>query len=1119
MTDDNAPRDAHRNGQRGRTETERHDALKDYAIIGTPPEAEFDAIVRLAAAFLQAPMAAVSLAAEGRQWLKAEIGLGMREMPDSAAWCGRMWSASEVLIVPDALRDPDFARHPLTAGPMHVRFYASAPLQTPQGIAIGALCVYDPQPRPGGLDERQRFALTALARQAMALLELRRAAAERERALTDQQRTESYFRQVVDSATDYAIIGTDLHGTITTWSKGAGNVLGWGGGRALGKSAAIIFTPEDIAAGAPTVEMRCALEQGHAADERWHRRENGERFWATGEITPLRDERGAAVGFVKVLRDNTKTKRAEDGLRRLNDTLEQRVAETTRERDRIWRNSRDLLLAIGSDGVIRSVNPACTAILGYLPEELSGRHFSDFVHPDDLPAAAAAIEHALRQPLLHLELRVLHKNRQYLWMAWTGAGEENIVYANGRDITAEKERTDQLLQANEVRLQFALEAGEMAAWQWNIDTNEYVWLQGMARLHGMPDGYIAASQKDYERLIHPEDRARVAAAVAEAIADLRDHRVEYRVVWPDQSVHWLEGRGKIFVDREGKPVQMAGICMDITRRKRTEQDLRFLARVSAELSRLVDHQSTLDKLAYLAVPSFADWCAVDLLEQDGSLKRVAVAHADPQKVQLAHDLQRRFPPDPEAPVGAWNILRSGRAELVGEITEDMLEQWIRDAEHLAAIKRLGLRSYIGAPLTAHGRMLGVVTFIAAESGRIYGPEDLSLAEDLARRAAIAIENANLYRALQQSDHAKDVFLATLAHELRNPLAPVMNALNIIALAPDDKPRVAQAVGLMGRQVRQLARLVDDLMDISRISTGKIELKKSMTSLADALASAVETSRPHIEAGQHALSLTLPEGETEIYADPMRLAQIFTNLLNNAAKYTNPGGRIDVELESQPEEFVVRVRDTGIGITRAMLENVFTVFMQDRHPVERSQGGLGIGLSLVKGLVDLHGGAVEAFSQGPGQGSEFVVRLPRLKPDAGAQPADAAPESRQTLAHEAKRILVVDDNVDAANTVAELLKLLGHETRIEHDGSSAVEAALAMRPDIVLLDIGLPGLNGYQVAQAIRTQQSLRGIILVALTGWGQENDKRRAFEAGFDHHWVKPVGLEQLKRIASGQAV
>src|SRR3569833_3054218 len=1106
MTDD----DTHRPW----SEADRQAALKNYAILDTPPEAAFDDIVRLAAAILVVPMAAISLVAQERQWLKAEVGLGMRDMPASAAMCGRTLSEPVSLVVPDTLLDPRFADHPLVVNAPHVRFYASVLLETPEGIPIGALCVYDRHSRPQGLNEQQCFVLKTLAHQVMTQLELRRSVAERERALIGQHNAESYIRQVIDSAADYAIISTDLKGVITSRNKGASRVLGWSEEQALGKPATIFFTPEDIAAGTPAAEMRCALEQGHAADVRWHVRKNGERFWAPGAPPPPPPARGEAIGFVKIMRDSSKEKRAEENLKQLNDTLEIRIAERTRERDRIWRNSRDLLLTIGGDGVIRSVSPACTILLGYLPEELIDRHFLLFVHPDDQEPSSAALEHALQQPLLHIDMRMRHREGQFLWFSWNAAAEEGIVFATGRDITVEKEQTDQLMRANEARLQFALEAGEMGAWQWNILSQHIIWLQGMAELHGMPDGFVPASFDDYQQLIHPDDRSHVAEVIAKSLADRKDHRVEYRVVWPDSSVHWLEGRGKIFFDNAGNAVQMAGICIDITRRKRTEQDLRFLAQASAEISGLIDYQSTLDKLAYLAVPAFADWCTVDLLEGDGALKRVSVAHVDQGKAQLAHELHRRYPPDPHAPGGTWNILRTGRAELVSEITGEMLEQSIQDPEYLATIKQLGLRSYIGAPLTAHGKTLGVVTFIGAESGRIYGAEDLSLAEDLARRDAIAIEIANLYRALQQSDQAKDVFLATLAHELRNPLAPIMNALGIISLAPDDKPRVEQSTRLMERQVSQLARLVDDLMDISRISTGKIELKKQMTSLADALNSAIETSRPHIETGQHKLLVRLFPTAAMVFADPVRLAQIFTNLLNNAAKYTNPGGQINVALESLPEEFVVRIQDSGIGIPENMLGNVFTIFTQARHPLERSQGGLGIGLSLVKGLVDLHGGFVEAFSEGVGRGSEFVVHLPKPAQPESQSSASAAQENRQEQT-EAKRLLVVDDNIDAANTVADILRLLGNEVQVVHDGLTAVEAAMAMKPDIVLLDIGLPGLNGYEVARKLRSQESMRSVILVAVTGWGQDNDKRMAYQAGFDHHWVKPVGLEQLKKIIS----
>jgi PAS domain S-box-containing protein len=796
----------------------------------------------------------------------------------------------------------------------------------------------------------------------------------------------------------------------------------------------------------------------------------------------------------------------------LHEALEQQVAERTRERDRIWHNSRDLLLVVGDDGVLRAVNPAWTAILGYAPEELIGHRFDLFSHPDDIEPTFSAVAHAARNPLAHFENRYRHKDGSYRWFAWKAAPEEGLIYANGRDITTEKKQAEQLLMADEARLQLALEAGEMGAWHWNIQTNESFWFHGMAAVHGLPPGTVPASMDDYARYIHPDDRDYVSKAIGQALAERKDHRVEYRIVWPDGRVHWVEGRGKIILDDCGMPAQMAGICADITRRKRTEQDLKFLAQASAELAGLVDPQSTLDKLAYLAVPSFADWCAVDLLEENGTLKRVAVAHVAPEKVELARQLHRRFPPDPNAPGGVWNVVHTGQAELVSEITEEMLGASIKDQEYLTAMRELGLRSYIGVPLSAQGKTLGVVTFIGAESGRVYGAEDLALAEDLARRAAIAMENANLYRASRQSDHGKDIFLATLAHELRNPLAPIANALSIMKLAANDRNRVEQSSRIIERQVSHLTRLVDDMMDISRITHGKIELRKEHTSLASILNSAVETSRPLIEAAQHTLMVALPEQPTPLCGDPVRLAQVFANLLNNAAKYTNRGGMIDVLLEYTSAGYVVRVKDSGIGIPAGMQRNIFSLFAQVTHPLERSQGGLGIGLSLVEGLVKMHGGRVEVFSKGPEQGSEFVVHLPRSLEDIAHVSTDRFPDPEEEKPA-ARSILVVDDNVDGANTVAEILKMLGHEVAVVHDGLAAVATASEMKPDIVLLDIGLPGIDGYEAARRIRAREDTRRTVLVALTGWGQEKDKQRAIEAGFDEHLVKPVGLDRLMEI------
>ena len=675
------------------------------------------------------------------------------------------------------------------------------------------------------------------------------------------------------------------------------------------------------------------------------------------------------------------------------------------------------------------------------------------------------------------------------------------------------------LLASEMRLRLALDAGEMAAWQWDIGAARSVWLYGMDALHGLTPEQSAAAHtlRGYLKHVHREDRSLFCRVMKQALRDGGDLQVEYRIVRNGGQVRWLESRARTLFDDQGGRAQLSGVCMDITQRKRTEQDLRFLAEASAEFATMVDVQATFKRLAELAVPTFADWCVVDLLREDGDLERVAVAHVDKEKADIAEAMHRRLPPDPSMSHGIWNVLRTGRAEFISDMRNNILTSAAQDPEKLAALRELGLRSYLGVPLANHGRPLGVITFISAESGRIYGEQDLALAGDLARRAATAMENASLYRALQQSDRAKDVFLATLAHELRNPLAPISNALGVLRLREqaDAGASLGQPLDLIERQVSQLARLVNDLLDVSRINTGKIELRPEPADLVAVLQSAIETSRPHIERAQHALEVTFAVNEAPLSADPLRLAQVFSNLINNAAKYTNQGGRIRIAMELAETEYLVRVSDNGVGIAAPMLKDIFTLFTQVTHPVERSQGGLGIGLSLVEGLVHLHGGRVEAYSAGSGQGSEFTVRLPREATPASASDVVAAHTAEKPAAPQARRILVVDDNVDAANTVAELLALLGHEVQVVHDGLSAVVAAAEMMPDLVLLDIGLPGIDGYEAARRIRAAAG-SAIRLIALTGWGQEKDREQAKDAGFDEHWVKPVSLDKLRGLAVG---
>lgn len=372
-------------------------------------------------------------------------------------------------------------------------------------------------------------------------------------------------------------------------------------------------------------------------------------------------------------------------------------------------------------------------------------------------------------------------------------------------------------------------------------------------------------------------------------------------------------------------------------------------------------------------------------------------------------------------------------------------------------------------------------------------------------------------ALKDADRRKDEFLAMLAHELRNPLAPIRTGLELIRLAQGDPSTIDEVRGIMERQTQQLITLVDDLLDVSRITRGKLQLRKRRVELQEVIQSAVEATRPFIDEAHHELTLSLSSQPIPLKADPHRLAQVFSNLLNNAAKYTPENGRIDVSVDCHENQVVVAVRDTGIGIPREKLELIFEMFGQIDHPLQRATMGLGIGLTLVRSLVEMHGGQIEVSSEGPDQGSEFRVHLPILMETAPeATPVDAPAEE---VPSSKLRVLVVDDNVAAAKMLGMSVKMLGNEVRTAGDGQEAIEIAADFQPDVVLMDIGMPRMNGYEAARYIRQQPWGQKMFLIALTGWGQEEDKRQTMEAGFDHHLVKPAEPDELQELLASVEV
>ncbi|MHB1425012.1 MAG: PAS domain-containing hybrid sensor histidine kinase/response regulator [Gemmataceae bacterium] len=426
------------------------------------------------------------------------------------------------------------------------------------------------------------------------------------------------------------------------------------------------------------------------------------------------------------------------------------------------------------------------------------------------------------------------------------------------------------------------------------------------------------------------------------------------------------------------------------------------------------------------------------------------------------------------------------------------------------LKQKGYIRYDHLPLQTKDGKRAEVEFVS----NVYQVDHRPIAQcnirDIGERSRLERKTHEQAEALADLHRRKDEFLAMLSHELRNPLAPISNAVQLLRLQRDESGLQQRARTIIERQLEQLVHLVDDLLEVSRISTGRIHLQREQLDMRIIVERGVETARPLIEQRRHALDVHLPPSPIWIDGDATRLEQVVVNLLNNAAKYTDEGGHIWLSLQQEGTEAVLQVRDSGVGIAPDLMPRIFTLFTQAERSLARSQGGLGIGLALVQRLVEMHEGRVEA-SSAVGKGSEFVVRLPMVLAVATNPPSSPAEDAQPT--GPSLRVLVVDDNVDAAESLALLMSELGHEVRTAHDGPSALEAALECRPNVVLLDIGLPGLDGYEVAKRMRQQPVLQNVVLAAMTGYGKESDCQRAQEAGFDHHLVKPAKFEKVQQI------
>ena len=538
----------------------------------------------------------------------------------------------------------------------------------------------------------------------------------------------------------------------------------------------------------------------------------------------------------------------------------------------------------------------------------------------------------------------------------------------------------------------------------------------------------------------------------------------------------------------------------------------FLAEASHVLASSLDVETTVRSIAHFVVPFLADFGAIALSEADEPTGFAAVSWISEGDMSSRHDIVL-------AGVDHPALLRAMR-EAIALRRPVLLNDFGQPGEKLTGLAMAGgaieplepalsLQLVAVLPLLARGRTLGVLLLGIGPSGRAFDALALELATDFAGRVAVALDNCTLYARIQEQDQRKNEFLAMLAHELRNPLAPIRNAVQLLDMPSCDDDRIAWATRVLDRQSMQLVRLVDDLLDVARITQGQITLKSENVDVTSVLQMAVETCSSLIRERQHEITVKPPNDPVSVRGDAARIAQVLANLLNNAAKYTDTGGRIVITAEADANDVVFRVQDTGVGIRREMLARIFDLFTQADRTLDRSQGGLGVGLTIVQRLVQLHGGTVEALSEGPQLGAEFIVRLPRAIEEA--RPTQRADEAAAGPA--LASILVVDDYADSADALASLLRVDGHAVYVCHDGEAAVEIARRMRPDVILLDIGLPGMNGFEVAKALRSRAETRQCRLVALSGYGQPADLQQSRNAGFDHHLVKPAEPQVLREL------
>ena len=802
-----------------------------------------------------------------------------------------------------------------------------------------------------------------------------------------------------------------------------------------------------------------------------------------------------------------------------NEELRQAQAALEASRDRyvnLYEQAPVGYVTFGLDSVVVTANRLAASLAAVLQADMTGRRLTDFVAMEDRPRFQQHLARLVRgdgQQMLELRLAPPQGEARWVTLQMTLVPDEKgrpqcraaLIDISGRV----------RMQEGVARLAAIVSSSEDAIISRDLAGLITSWNGAAGRMFGRDD----MLGQTMDRLVPANRRAEEADLLqrlrnGEKIAHLESERIGRSGVLLPISISLSPIR-----DERGRVIGSAMIARDISERRRADRAL---------------HQ----RLRQLDVLSHAGQALIMGDPGGASLRRELferVRAAIGCEIHLDYGVGET--PDRLVLLNSHGLSDMQRADMTQVQTGDTLCSMAAQQRshlvmsHLAAtdwpparrLKATGALCYAGFPLLTQGRLYGVAAFASTTRDR-FAESDLQVMQTVCDQVSAMLERSRLLeelhvseQSLKRADRAKDDFIATLAHELRNPLAPIRNALGVMRRGNlGDQGQLGWCRDVIERQVTQMSRLLEDLLDVSRLTRNKVELRRDRIELRQAIDQALETTQPLIESQGHHLLLDLPEQPIVLHGDLMRLTQVFANLLNNAAKYTDAGGEIALQVLAEGDRVRVSVRDNGIGIEALQLPRVFDMFAQLAPALERSGGGLGIGLALSRGLVELHGGTMEARSAGIGRGSEFVVHLPIV---LAAKPADAVPAAQPAApaspALPPRRLLVADDNVDAASSLAVLLSLHGQEVRTAFSGLEALRVAEEWHPDVAVLDIGMQDMNGYELCRRLRAQGWGRNLLLIACTGWGQDTDRELAREAGFDHHMVKPVDPEAMLRLLS----